>query len=152
MLVGDAFAFLDPVYSSGVFLALASGEFAADAIHEGLESGDVSGERLGGFGAKLIGGMGLIKRLVHVFYDRSFSFGRFNQEYPEYRDHIVRLLIGDVFNNEVGKMFDVIADQTCLPDPIKLDGLFENSARNASGAILEHPVVSAQGNVFHDRP
>ncbi len=110
VLVGDAFAFLDPVYSSGVFLALASGEFAADAIHEGLASGDVSGERLGAFGAKLIGGMGLIKRLIHVFYDRSFSFGRFNQEYPEYRDHIVRLLIGDVFNDEVGKVFDVIRD------------------------------------------
>ena len=110
MLIGAAFASLDPVYSSAVFLALASGEFAADAIHQGLESGDVSAERLGDFGAKLIGGMGLIKRLIHVFYDRSFSFGRFNREYPQYRDHIVRLLIGDVFNDEVGKVFDVIRD------------------------------------------
>ena len=36
-LVGDAFSFLDPVFSSGVFLALKSGEMAADAIHRGLE-------------------------------------------------------------------------------------------------------------------
>ncbi len=38
VLVGDAFGFLDPVYSSGVFLALKSGEMAADAIIEGLAS------------------------------------------------------------------------------------------------------------------
>src|SRR6476659_8402512 len=32
VLVGDAFGFLDPLYSSGVLLALRSGEMAADAI------------------------------------------------------------------------------------------------------------------------
>ncbi len=36
VLVGDAFGFLDPLYSSGVLLALRSGELAADAIGEGL--------------------------------------------------------------------------------------------------------------------
>ncbi|HEX4149345.1 MAG TPA: NAD(P)/FAD-dependent oxidoreductase, partial [Pirellulales bacterium] len=32
VLVGDAFGFLDPLYSSGVLLALKSGELAADAV------------------------------------------------------------------------------------------------------------------------
>jgi flavin-dependent dehydrogenase len=36
VLVGDAFGFLDPLYSSGVLLALTSGQMAADAISEGL--------------------------------------------------------------------------------------------------------------------
>ena len=36
VLVGDAFAFLDPVFSSGVYLALRSGELAADTVHEAL--------------------------------------------------------------------------------------------------------------------
>jgi flavin-dependent dehydrogenase len=35
VLVGDAWGFLDPLYSSGVLLALKSGELAADAIVEG---------------------------------------------------------------------------------------------------------------------
>ena len=39
VLVGDAFGFLDPLYSSGVLLALKSGELAADAIVEGLGQG-----------------------------------------------------------------------------------------------------------------
>jgi flavin-dependent dehydrogenase len=42
VLVGDALGFLDPLYSSGLLLALRSGEFAADAIAEGLAKGDTS--------------------------------------------------------------------------------------------------------------
>ena len=34
LLVGDAFAFLDPVFSSGVMLALKSGTMAGEAVHE----------------------------------------------------------------------------------------------------------------------
>src|SRR5437867_2097318 len=47
VLVGDAFGFLDPLYSSGVLLALRSGEMAADAITEGLARGDTSARQLG---------------------------------------------------------------------------------------------------------
>ncbi len=43
VLVGDAFGFLDPLYSSGVLLALKSGELAADAIAAGLRAHDTSG-------------------------------------------------------------------------------------------------------------
>ena len=39
VLVGDAFGFLDPLYSSGILLALKSGALAADAIATGLERG-----------------------------------------------------------------------------------------------------------------
>src|SRR6266700_555387 len=44
LLVGDAFCFLDPVFSSGVMFALKSGVMAADAVHEGLIEGDLSPE------------------------------------------------------------------------------------------------------------
>ena len=45
VLAGDAFAFLDPVFSSGVFLALRSGELAADAVDAALTAGDFSAAR-----------------------------------------------------------------------------------------------------------
>jgi flavin-dependent dehydrogenase len=115
VLVGDAFGFLDPVYSSGVFLALTSGEFAADAIHNALASGDTSGERLGAWGEKFTAGMHLMRQLVYAFYDRNFSFGKFAKAHPEYQDHIVRLLIGDVFNDDVGEVFDVLRNWAGLP-------------------------------------
>lgn len=45
VLVGDAFGFIDPIYST-VFLALRSGELVADDIIAGLESGDLSARQL----------------------------------------------------------------------------------------------------------
>ena len=39
VLVGDAWGFIDPVYSSGVYLAVKSGELAADCITDGLGKG-----------------------------------------------------------------------------------------------------------------
>jgi len=53
VLIGDAFGFLDPLYSSGVLLALKSGELAADAIAEGLSRGDVSAAQLGKWGPRI---------------------------------------------------------------------------------------------------
>ena len=58
VLVGDAFGFLDPLYSSGVLLALKSGELAADAIVEGLAKGDTSAAQLGQVGPRLQRGRG----------------------------------------------------------------------------------------------
>ena len=37
-MIGDAFGFVAPVYSTGVFLALKSGEMAADAIAGAIEA------------------------------------------------------------------------------------------------------------------
>src|SRR5262249_25953450 len=76
VLVGDAFGFLDPIYSSGVFLALKSAELAADAVAAGLRTGDLSGDQLGKWGPDFIRGMERMKRLVYAFYD-GFSFGQF---------------------------------------------------------------------------
>ncbi len=39
MASSDARAFLDPIYSSGLFLALSSAEMAADCIHDALVAG-----------------------------------------------------------------------------------------------------------------
>ena len=57
VLIGDAFGFLDPVYSTGLFLALKSGEMAADAIIEAFRENDFSETRLGSFGHTFVAGM-----------------------------------------------------------------------------------------------
>jgi hypothetical protein len=44
---------LDPIYSSGLFLALASAELAAECVHEALRLGDTSAARLGAFAQPL---------------------------------------------------------------------------------------------------
>ncbi len=100
VLVGDAFGFLDPLYSSGVLLALKSGELAADAIAEGLQTGDVSEAQLGAWGEAFNNGVDRMRRLVCEYYD-GFSFGAFVRRYPHLRNTITDLLIGDLFTDRV---------------------------------------------------
>jgi len=104
VLAGDAFGFLDPLYSSGVLLALKSGELAADAIVEGLAKGDTGGRQLGKWGDAFNQGVDRMRRLVCEFYD-GFSFGRFVRTYPDLRGTITDLLIGDLFTERVDKVW-----------------------------------------------
>src|SRR5438094_733510 len=69
VLVGDAWGFLDPLYSSGVLLALRSGEMAADAITEGLSADDTSADQLGKWGPDFNKGVDRMRRLVCEYYD-----------------------------------------------------------------------------------
>jgi flavin-dependent dehydrogenase len=104
VLVGDAFGFLDPLYSSGVLLALRSGEMAADAIAEGLQSGDTSAAQLGKWGAAFNEGVDRMRRLVCEYYE-GFSFGNMIRTYPEMRGTLTDLLIGDLFHDRVDKVW-----------------------------------------------
>jgi len=104
VLVGDAFGFLDPLYSSGVLLALRSGEMAADAISEGIRKGDTSAGQLGHWGPAFNEGVDRMRRLVCEYYD-GFSFGKFVRNYPHLRGTVTDLLIGDLFNDRVDQVW-----------------------------------------------
>jgi flavin-dependent dehydrogenase len=104
VLVGDAFGFLDPLYSSGVLLALKSGSLAADAVVEGLEKRDLSAGQLGKWGPEFVAGMERMRRLVCEYYD-GFSFGRFVKQHPQFKGTLTDLLIGDLFKEEVDEVW-----------------------------------------------
>jgi flavin-dependent dehydrogenase len=107
VLVGDAFGFLDPLYSSGVLLALTGGAKAADCVVEGLQNNDLSEAQLGKWGPGFVEGMDRMRRLVVEYYD-GFSFGRFVRKHPEYQGHLTDLLIGNLFNDHVAEVFPLI--------------------------------------------
>jgi len=104
VLIGDAFGFLDPLYSSGVLLALKSGELAADAIVEGFQKGDTSGAQLGKWAKGFNEGMDRMRRLVCEYYG-GFSFGNFVRNYPALRGTVTDILIGDLFTDKVDKVW-----------------------------------------------
>ena len=104
VMVGDAFGFLDPLYSSGVLLALKSGELAADAIVEGLANGDTSAAQLGKWGPAFNEGVDRMRRLVCEYYD-GFSFGNFVRQYPHLQGKVTDLLIGDLFRDGVDEVW-----------------------------------------------
>ncbi len=115
VMVGDAAAFLDPIYSSGVFLALASAEMAAGSVHAALQADDTSAERLGTFTDSLTQGIEVIQRLIFAFYDPRFSFGEFARRFPEQRSALIDCLIGDVLRHDMTGFLDALAQMTSPP-------------------------------------
>lgn len=106
VLIGDAWGFVDPVYSAGVYLAMKTGELAADSIIEGLANNDTSSEQLGKWIKGCDEGVSRIRKLIDVFYSEKFSFGRFMKEYPQHQGNLTDLLIGRVFHESAGAIFE----------------------------------------------
>lgn len=117
VLIGDAFAFLDPVFSSGVFLALRSGEMAADAVDAALTDGDYSAGRFAEYGADLCTGIEAMRRLVYAFYDHAFSFRSFIKKYPELAGDMTDCLIGNLFI-DFDPLYKAVADFAKVPAPL----------------------------------
>ena len=110
VLVGDAFGFIDPIYSSGVFLALKSGEMAADSICAALQNNDTSAGELGRFGPDLSTGMNALSQLVDAYYDPNFSFGSFLKKHPDCSGELVDLLMGNVYRRPVDRLLEALAN------------------------------------------
>ena len=117
LLVGDALAFLDPVFSSGVMLALKSGVLAADAVNAGIECGDLSPMRFAEYGAAIRQGVENMRKLVYAFYDPGFSFGQVIKRHPDAAGEITDCLSGDV-NKDYSELWDRIREFVPVPDEL----------------------------------
>jgi flavin-dependent dehydrogenase len=110
VLVGDAFGFLDPLYSSGLLLALKSGSLAADAIVAALAADDPSAARLGCWGHDYVAGLDRMRKLVCAFYD-GLNFGRFVRDNPDRKPLLTDILIGDFFKGEIDELWPLLDAQ-----------------------------------------
>ena len=117
LLVGDAFAFLDPVFSSGVMLAFKSGVLAADSVHEAIVARDFSPERFADYATTLRTGIENMRKLVYAFYDPKFSFRKVTEKYPEMVGEITDCLSGDV-NKDFSKLWKAIEEFVPLPEAL----------------------------------
>lgn len=106
VLVGDSWGFIDPIYSSGVWFALKSGQLAADAIVEGLQKNDISGEQLGKWVPDFARGTAWVRKLAEAWYCGQFRVGKFIREYPQHVRPMTDILIGRIFHPEAGDMFN----------------------------------------------
>jgi flavin-dependent dehydrogenase len=83
IVVGDAGSFLDPVFSSGVAIAMESGLEGAQAIESGLAQGDLSARRLALFNRRQRQRYRSFRRFVRGFYTAAFRDLFFNPDPPE---------------------------------------------------------------------
>lgn len=117
LLVGDALCFLDPVFSSGVLLALKTGVMAGEEVHKGLLAGDLSPERFTDYGATIRQGIENMRKLVYAFYHPDFSFKDVIMKYPECGGEITDCLSGDV-NKDFSALWDKISEFVPLPEDL----------------------------------
>lgn len=117
LLLGDAFCFLDPVFSSGLMLALKSSVLAADIVHQALLDGDCSASRFAAYGTTLREGIENMRKLVYAFYDHNFSFRTLTNKYPDLTGDITDCLSGDV-NKDFSRLYNAVAEFCEVPEAL----------------------------------
>jgi ABC-type nitrate/sulfonate/bicarbonate transport system ATPase subunit/flavin-dependent dehydrogenase len=97
VMVGDAARFIDPIFSSGVSIAMESAKRAAAAIVAALKNGDVSAAAFADYEATVRGGIDVWREFILLFYRLPPLFFHLLQE-PDARLPALRLLQGEVYD------------------------------------------------------
>ena len=127
VLAGDALGFLDPVFSSGVFLALKSGAMLADEVDVALSAGPVTAQSFDRYGKKMQASIETMRKIVYAFYDSEFSFGDLVKRGEHLRGALTDCLIGNVDDQDFKELFESMSDLARLPVPVE-HGLAKTSA------------------------
>ena len=72
LAVGDAIAFVDPIFSSGVHIAMQTGELAARAVDRALEDGRFTAARFAPYQRAVERGLRPFFRFIHKYYEPAF--------------------------------------------------------------------------------
>lgn len=118
-LIGDAGRFIDPIFSSGIYLSIKSASLVADVLDRMLAAGEMDDEsRLAETYAYINGAYDFVYRLIALYYDpHSISFadaGPALREHAEHEDAMAAghfILAGDFFekHKEYTEFLDLLA-------------------------------------------
>jgi 2-polyprenyl-6-methoxyphenol hydroxylase-like FAD-dependent oxidoreductase len=99
LAIGDAAGFIDPIFSTGVFLAMRSGELAADAIGAAFRAHDFRAHRFHAYDTYLRRGTAPFLSFIERFYDPAFLDTFVSQRAPTWlRLPVVWVLSGAAFD------------------------------------------------------
>jgi len=114
LMAGDAFAFIDPVFSSGVLLAMASAEMGADAVDTWLDDRAAAAPKMRAFEHKVRRAIGSLSWLIYKINDPTLR-DMFMEPRNRFRmrEGLVSLLAGDVHSN-TNRQMPVIAFKACF--------------------------------------
>ncbi|MFW6722507.1 NAD(P)/FAD-dependent oxidoreductase [Streptomyces sp. MAR4 CNY-716] len=99
VMIGDAARFVDPIFSSGVSVALTSAKFASQDIIAAFEADDFAQKRFSTYENKLRNGVRNWYEFISIYYRLNVLFTTFVQD-PKHRLDVVRLLQGDLYDDE----------------------------------------------------
>jgi FADH2 O2-dependent halogenase len=99
LLVGDAARFVDPIFSTGVSIALSCSRFAHKDILKALETGNYAREAFSEYETTLRRGTRNWYNFITVYYRLNVLFTAFVAD-PRYRLDVLKLLQGDVYDDD----------------------------------------------------
>ena len=70
--VGDAIAFVDPIFSGGVYIALRTGQLASAAVLDAFRARDFSARRFADYARRVRAGLDPLFKFIHKYYEPSF--------------------------------------------------------------------------------
>ncbi len=70
--VGDAVTFVDPIFSGGVYIALRTGQLAAEAIVRAFADGRFSARRFRAYQRRVERGVAPLFKFIHKYYEPAF--------------------------------------------------------------------------------
>jgi len=99
VLVGDAARFVDPIFSSGVSIALNSARLSSADILAAAESGDFTGTRFKNFETLMRRGTRNWYNFINLYYRLNVLFTAFIQD-RRHRVDVIKLLQGDMYDED----------------------------------------------------
>lgn len=99
LLIGDAARFVDPIFSSGVSVALYSAKYASEVIIPALKDKDVRQERFESYQERMEKGVKIWYEFITLYYKLLHLFTYFIKT-KKHRLEILRLLQGEVFDRD----------------------------------------------------
>ena len=109
LLVGDAARFVDPIFSSGVSIALEGAKSAGEILVKALSDGDVSEEALLPYETHMKSGVTIWYEFIRLYYKLMHLFTYFISS-EEHRHQILQLLQGEVYDRETAPVLDAMRD------------------------------------------
>jgi len=132
MLLGDAARFVDPIFSSGVSIALSSARFAAPVIAGALDADSFDASDLEPYAEAMRRGTRTWHRFISVYYRLQVVFTWFLR-HPEHRLDVLRLLQGDVYDEVDPPVLDAMEQ---LADAVESNP--NHPLRGALGTLSSH--------------
>jgi flavin-dependent dehydrogenase len=109
VLVGDAGRFVDPIFSTGVSIALNSARFASADIVKAAETGNFKKESFSTFETTIRRGTKNWYEFISVYYRLNVLFTAFIRD-PRYRLDVLKLLQGDVYDEDAPEVLTIMTN------------------------------------------
>lgn len=105
VLIGDAARFVDPIFSSGVSIALSSAKFASERIERAFDTNDFSEAVFRPYEEKLRRGVNVWYEFIRLYYKLLPLFTYFIQN-KKHRLQVLQLLQGEVYDRQSVPVLD----------------------------------------------